>query len=284
MTIKIKERFESSISKDKGNESITRHFVLYDDNNAAITPADAYTAAAAHAKTNSSYNSLLAQSVKVDGAADAANRVYNFSVTYTAAGGLNGDDGTQATVHGILRFSTRGNSTRILQSKETTQKLFNQNLYTSTPDFKGLLNVVDGQAQGVDIIVPCLHVDCTVNIATTRVTAQWLAGFYNLTGKVNSDTLWAFPAHTLLFKGLDGSTNGSGTCSLTFSFDFMPNVTTTIAPFSQFTKNGWEYVWTYTEMHTDSATNTTQPIPRGLYVERVYDEASFSPFSFITVL
>ena len=98
MTIKIKERFESSISKDKGNESITRHFVLYDDNNAAITPSSAYTAAAAYAKTNSSYNSLLAQSVKVDGAADAANRVYNFSVTYTAAGGLNGDDGTQATV------------------------------------------------------------------------------------------------------------------------------------------------------------------------------------------
>ena len=284
MTIKIKERFGSSNNKDKGNESITRHFVLYDDGADAITTADAYTAAAAYAKTNNTYGGLTAQSVKIDSEADAANRVYNFSVTYTAAGGLNGDDGTQATVHGILRFSTRGNSTRILQSKETTQRLFNSNLYTSTPDFKGLLNVVDGQAQGVDIIVPCLHVDCTVNIATTRVTANWLATFYNLTGKVNNDALWAFPAHTLLFKGLDGSTNGSGTCSLTFSFDFMPNVTTTRAPFSQITKNGWEYVWTYTEMHTDSATNTTQPIPRGLYVERVYDEASFSPFSFITVL
>lgn len=284
MTIRINERFESEVSKDKGNESITRHFVLRDSDNAEISIADAYTEASAYAKTNKTYNGLNAQSVKIDGAADAANRAYNFSITYTPAGGFDGDDGTQANVHGILRFSTKGNSSRILQSKQTVNRLYNSNIYTSTPDFKGLINVQDGQAQGVDIVVPCLHVDCTVNVATTRVTANWLANFYNLTGKVNSDALWAFPAHTLLFRGLDGSTNGSGTCSLTFSFDFMPNVTTVVGPFSQFTKNGWEYVWTYTEQHTDSATNTTQPIPRGLYVERVYDEASFAPFNFITVL
>ena len=283
MTIKIKQRFDNAISKDKSAESITLNYVLYDDGQASITPADAYTAAAAYAKTYNTYSGLYAQSVKLDTAADAANRVYTFSVTYTPQGGLSGDDGTQATVRGVLRFSTRGHSSRIVQSKQTSSRLANTNLYTDTPDFKGLLNVQDGQAQGIDIITPCLHVDVTAQLATTRVTAQWLATYYNLTGKVNSDTLWAFPAHTLLFKGLDGSTNGSGTCSLTFSFDFQPNVTTTIAPFSQITKNGWEYVWTYTELHTDSATNTTQPIPRGLYVERVYDEASFSPFQFITV-
>lgn len=283
MTIQINERFESSISKDKGNESITRHFVLLDDNNAAITQAEAYAAANTYANTNRVYNGLKAQSVKIDASADAANRVYNFSITYTAAGGLNSDDGTQQAVQGILRFSTRGNSTRILSSKETVERVYNTNVYSACPDFKGLINVQDGQAQGVDITVPCLHVDCTVQVATSRVTSNWLATFYNLTGKVNNTSLWGFPAHTLLFRGLDGSTNGSGVCSLTFSFDFMPNVTTTIAPFTAVDKNGWEYIWVYTELHTDNDTHTTQPIPCGLYVERVYDEAAFTPFEFITV-
>ena len=115
------------------------------------------------------------------------------------------------------------------------------------------------------------------------ITTQWLAGFYALTGKVNSDVLWSFPAHTLLFRGLDGSTDGIGTCSLTFSFDFQPNVTENIDPFQVVVKNGWEYVWTYTELETDSTANLTVPKPLGLYVDQVYPETSFASFNFIHI-
>ena len=247
MAIVINPSYEADCSKDdKGKKVWTRHFVLRDDTNIEIDPDDAYAAAYTYAVTNDTYDGVTAKSVKLDAESESAGRVYRFTITYTFDGELGEEDTTGSNVVGVLRFSTKGHQSHIVSSKQTVDKLSNSNAGLVAPDFKGLINVQDGVAQGIDITTPCLHVDVTAQIPTTWVTAQWLATFYNLTGKVNSDQLWGFPAHTLLFRGLDGSTNGSGACSLTFSFDFSPNITTTVAPFSQISKNGWEYLWTYT--------------------------------------
>lgn len=284
MAIVINPNYTVDCSKDdKGNKVWTRHFVLLDSDNAAIDPDDAYAAAYSYIETNDEYDGLKAKSLAFEGEGESAGRVYQFSVKYTEDGALGSEDEQSNTVAGTLRFSTKGHTSHIISSKQTVYRQAGQGDSSNPPDFTGLMNVQDGVAQGVDITTPCLHVDVTAQIPTTWVTANWLATFYNLTGKVNSDTLWAFPAHTLLFRGLDGSTNGSGACNLTFSFDFQPNVTTSIAPFGQVSKNGWEYVWTYTELHTDTASNTTQPKPKGIYVEKVYDEVSFAAFNFIRV-
>lgn len=284
MAIVINPNFEADCAKDdKGKKVWTLNFVLRDSDNAAIDPDDAYAAAYNYAVANDTYDGLKAKSIKLEEDDESASRVYRFSIEYTIDGELGSEDTESQTVIGTLRFSTKGHSSHIVSSKQTITRLSNTNASLVAPDFKGLLNVQDGVAQGIDITTPCLHVDCTAQVPTTWVTANWLATFYNLTGKVNSDALWAFPAHTLLFRGLDGSTNGSGACNLTFSFDFQPNVETTVAPFSQIAKNGWEYLWTYTELHTDTGSNTTQPVPAGLYCERVYDEVSFSAFNFIRV-
>jgi hypothetical protein len=284
MAIVINPNFEADCSKDdKGKKVWTRHFVLYDSENAVIDPNDAYAEAYDYATANDTYDDLNAKSLKVEEDGDGAGRVYRFTITYTEDGGLGGEDPQANTVVGTLRFSTKGHSRHIISSKQTIDRQSNPSANTTAPDFRGLINVQDGVAQGIDITTPCLHVDVTAQIPTTWVTANWLAVFYGLTGKVNSDALWAFPPHTLLFRGLDGSTNGSGACNLTFSFDFQPNVETTVAPFSLFAKNGWEYLWTYTELHTDTGSNTTQPVPAGLYRERVYDEVSFSAFNFIVI-
>ena len=284
MSIIVRQEYAADCSKDdKGKKTWTLHFVLFDSAEAAIEPDDAYDAAYSYATNNKTYDGLNAKSIKVNQEDNSAGRVYRFTIDYTVDGDLGGEDTTGTTVVGTLRFSTKGHQSHIVSSKQTVDRLSNTSASLTAPDFKGLINVQDGVAQGIDITTPCLHVDMTCQVPTSWVTANWLATFYNLTGKVNSDALWGFPAHTLLFRGLDGNTNGSGACTLTFSFDFQPNITTTVAPFSQIAKNGWEYLWTYTELHTDSGSNTTQPIPAGLYRERVYDEVSFAPFQFIIV-
>ena len=268
---------------DNGIKKWTCHFILKDSEEALISPANAYTAAYGHMTSNRSFDGCKAKNLTIETGGDAAQRVWNFSIDYSTTGELGGDDGTAQTVVGTLRFSTKGGSTHINKSLQTRVKLPNQNISNAAPDFKGLINVQDNTPAGVDIQVPCLHVDVTAKLSTSRVTSNWLATYYNLTGKVNSDALWGFPAHTLIFRGVDGSTDGSGTCSLTFSFDFSPTVTSSYAPFSQVEKRGWEYLWVHNTLTTDSTAGVTVATPDGLYVEQVYEEASFSPFTFIVV-
>ena len=283
-TYTIQQSFNSECNiDDNGIKKWTLHFVLQDSTDAPIDPDDAYSAAYGYMTSNRTFDGCTAKSLTLESEGDGAQYVWNFSIEYSTIGELGGDDGTAATVVGTLRFSTKGGSTHINKSITTRTKLPNSNISNAAPDFKGLINVQDNIPAGVDIQVPCLHVDVTTKLATSRVTSNWLATYYNLTGKVNSDALWGFPAHTLLFRGVDGSTDGSGTCSLTFSFDFSPNVTSTYAPFSQTEKRGWEYLWVHNTLTTDSTAGVTVATPDGLYIEQVYEEASFSPFQFIVV-
>lgn len=268
---------------DNGIKKWTLNFTLKDSTEAQIDPDDAYSAAYGYMTSNRTFDGCSAKSVAIDEAVDGAQYVWKFSIEYSTIGELGGDDGTQQTVVGTLRFSTKGGSTHINKSLQTRVKMPNQNISNAAPDFKGLINVQNNIPAGVDIQVPALHVDVTAKLATSRVTSNWLATYYNLTGKVNSDALWGFPAHTLIFRGVDGSTDGSGTCSLTFSFDFSPNVTSTYAPFSQTEKRGWEYIWVHNTLTEDSTAGVTVATPDGLYVEQVYEEASFAPFNFIVV-
>lgn len=281
MAIVIEDTFSAQCDDDdSGNKIWTLNFNVRDDANAQIDPDDAYDAAYAYAKAHNSFDGLTAKSLQLQEEGQGAGRVYRLSIRYTKNGGLGDDDSQQQTVYGTLRFSTKGGSSHINKSiAQTKYDALNKN----APVFNGLINVQNGVAAGVDIQTPVLHIDVTCKLPTAMITTQWLAGFYALTGKVNSDVLWSFPAHTLLFRGLDGSTDGIGTCSLTFSFDFQPNVQENIDPFQLVIKNGWEYVWTYTELETDTTSNLTVPKPLGLYVDQVYPETSFASFSFITI-
>lgn len=280
MAIVIEDTYTAQCDDDdSGNKIWTRNFVLRDGDNAQIDPSDAYDAAYTYAKAHKSFDGLTAKSLQITEVDGGAGRVYRFSIKYTKNGGL-GENETTQIVYGTLRFSTKGGSSHINKSiAQTKYDALNKN----APVFNGLINVQNGVAAGVDIQTPVLHIDVTCKLPTEMITTQWLASFYALTGKVNSNVLWSFPAHTLLFRGLDGSTDGVGTCSLTFSFDFQPNVTENIDPFQVVVKNGWEYVWTYTELETDSTSNTTVPKPLGLYVDQVYPEVSFAPFNFIHI-
>lgn len=283
MTIVIQDTYKAQCDKDdNGNKTWTLNFTLQDDNEAGIDPEDAYAAAYAYAVANKDFDDLTAKSIQLEEEEEGAGRVYRLSIKYTINGDLGSEEESGQTVYGTLRFSTKGGSSHINHSLSTTGTYRPRN-GDAPPNFSGLINVQNGTPAGVDIQTPVLHIDVTCKLPTALITPQWLATFYSLTGKVNSNALWSYPAHTLLFRGLDGSTDGSGTCNLTFSFDFQPNTSDEVDPFDVITKNGWEYVWVYSELKTDATSNTTVPKPIGLYVEQVYPEESFAPFNFIQI-
>lgn len=281
MATKIEVKPGATCTKDDtGVKTWTRKFNLYDDSGSVINTATAYASAYNYVKSNKTFDGLHAKSISFEELSEGAQRVHTFSVTYTVNGDLGEEDDT-TNIRGTLRFSTKGGSSHINHSLGTTA--YQSRDVDSAPDYQGLINVVNGQAQGVDIQTPALHLDVTAKIPTALVTPAWLSNFYNLTACVNSTALWGFPAGTLIFRGLDGGTDGQGTCNLTFSFDYHPNFTGNIDPFDSVTKGGWDYAWVSTKLQTDSLTSTTVPKPVCMYVEQVYKEVSFSPFSFITI-
>ncbi|MBQ3349727.1 MAG: hypothetical protein IJG38_04960 [Thermoguttaceae bacterium] len=283
MAIVIQPTFTSQCDiDDSGKKVWTRNFVLKDDGDSPITPEAAWAAAENYAKANKDFDDVHAKSVQLQEESEGASRVYRFTIKYTIDGDLGGDDSGGQIVYGTLRFSTKGGSSHINNSISTNGTYTSRLVSEGAPNFHGLINVQNGVAAGVDIQTPVLHIDVTCKMPTALI-AQRISTFYNLTGKVNSDALWGYPAHTLLFRGLDGNTDGVGTCSLTFSFDFQPNITDQIDPFESVSKKGWEYAWVYSELKTDNTTNTTIPQPVGLYIEQVYPETSFQPFQFIHI-
>lgn len=279
----ISETDESNINYDDTvGEKRTIAYRLVTES--AITFPEAWLLAYAHAETNNQIGTLYAKSINFRELRGSARTVFDFNVTYEKDGTIgNMPIETLQNIKGTLNFSTKGGTTRMTQSKETLQQLGNVDLGVAAPNFKGLINYNGGIAQGVDVRSPVLHLSLATKIPSSFLTQQFLATFYTITGCTNSAAKWGFPAKCLLFCGVDGSTDGQGTASISFEFDYMPPYSGEIQPFngSTINKNGWDYIWTYFEQR--SVSGKTQAVPIGLYVERVYDYVSFDCFNFIQI-
>jgi len=283
MAYYISQTDESHIDfDDTEGEKRTVAYRLVSDT--VLTFPAAWLLAYDHVEDNNKIGSLVAQSIGFRELKGSAGNVFDFSVTYTKDGTIgNLPSGTLQNIKGTLNFSTKGGSVKMTQSKETLQRIGNVDLGVAAPNFKGLINYNGGIAQGVDVKSPILHLSLATKIPSVFLTQQFLATFYTITGCTNSAAKWGFPAKSLLFCGVDGSTDGQGTASISFEFDYSPPYSGEIQPFNGTTinKGGWDYMWTYFEQR--SVSGKTQAVPVGLYVERVYDSVSFDCFNFIQI-
>lgn len=283
MAYYISQTDESHIDyDDTDGEKRTIAYRLVSD--AVLTFPAAWLLAYDHVEDNNKIGSLIAQSIGFRELKGSAGNVFDFNVTYTKDGTIgNLPSGTLQNIKGTLNFSTKGGSVKMTQSKETLQRIGNVDLGVPAPNFRGLINYNGGIAQGVDVKSPILHLSLATKIPSVFLTQQFLATFYTITGCTNSAAKWGFPAKSLLFCGVDGSTDGQGTASISFEFDYSPPYSGEIQPFNGTTinKGGWDYMWTYFEQR--SVSGKTQAVPVGLYVERVYDSVSFDCFNFIQI-
>jgi len=181
------------------------------------------------------------------------------------------DTGNEPT----FSFDTTGGTQHITQSKQNISKTAASG---AAPDFKGAIGVTSNGVEGVDITVPVYAFTYTYYLEPEMVTQSFRAQIFNLTGKVNSGSFRGFAAGEVLFLGATGSVRRGEKWEITFRFAASQNRTNiTIGDITVPSKKGWEYLWVkYAEQEDEEAKTLVQQ-PVAAYVERVYDEADFSP-------
>jgi hypothetical protein len=129
---------------------------------------------------------------------------------------------------------------------------------------------------GVDIIAPAFQFGFTKYVSFATVNNAYKANLANLTGKTNSDTFEGFAAGEVLFLGASGTVRGNDAdWEISFSFSQQPNRTNiTVGDISGISKKGWEYLWVRSRTVTRNELTVQEPV--AVYVEKVYDSASFA--------
>jgi hypothetical protein len=129
----------------------------------------------------------------------------------------------------------------------------------------------------VDITVPVYNFTETHYLPDSQVTMGYRGDLFRLTGKVNNASFKGLDAGECLFLGASGSKRGSDDWEITFRFAASPNKTgLTIGDIINIDKKGWEYLWVRYADAEDPASNTLVKQPVAAYVEKVYEDGSFS--------
>ena len=195
--------------------------------------------------------------------------------------------------------STQNGNATIKRSKKTVDwgpkafkhmfDPFNKNV--PVPNFKGAINVVNGEANGVSITIPKWTHNVKINYRGDLLPPDYFAALHRMTGTVNNAPIWFFQKGEVLFMGADWTTkyerdhlgNLVQWFTFTFYFEAEPNVDVEVADGNireTVHKEGQQYIWTYFEPKKDDDAKAIIPRPDTIYVEQVYDYADFSFFGF----
>lgn len=219
------------------------------------------------------------KSVSIDGKGETWGQVFDVTGRYSVE---ESEEPTWAT----LTFSTRGGREKKIHAFATTA--YPAHGETRAPDFHHGIGFNNNVFQGVDVVVPHLGFSVDVDLPSTQFNDAMFSFFHRLTGSANAQPLWIFGKGELLFNGLSGNSYRKKNrlnvyelwFKLSFEFEAQPTVTGgTIPPFTNVTKEGWQYFWTFHQDAKDSTSNITVPRPVAAYVETVYPYADFSWFS-----
>lgn len=179
-------------------------------------------------------------------------------------------------------------------TRHITQSLSTWNSYPeNAPHLLGAIGFDGQQIQGVDIAAVRFDFTLTKHLAADELTTAYIASVYALTGKVNNDVVrvrvlipgssvyldQTYQPGELLFRGASGGFRGDrGDIELVLQFSASPNATSlTVGWITDIEKDGWDYLWVLYEEGVSENAYIKQP--RAVYVERVYERASFAPLN-----
>ncbi len=150
------------------------------------------------------------------------------------------------------------------------------------------IDVKDGEAQGIEVVVPALSFNISQKFEGKTITLPWLRQICLATGTVNADRFLGFEPGEVLFMGPSGSQPfafmSDGTVNFAereveFKFTVSPNLTNLkIDVIEGIEKAGHDYLWIEYRKTKDSDSNakgiTARPL--GVYVAQVYRRIPFS--------
>jgi len=270
MPTSLTEKYDSrKVTTDPDGDAQSAEFVytltgVADENSARILATNS---------TASTYGDLIRKSITLEpvhiNTADLGACIWEITVQYGEREEPESGDPS------VFSFDTGGGTQHITQSLGTIGS------YAATgtaPDFKGAVGVTHDNVEGVDITVPVYSFSETHYLTAAQVTAAYKGTLFNLTGKVNNASFRGLAAGECLFLGASGSQRGPGEdWEITFKFAGSPNRTgITVGPITGIAKKGWEYLWVRYADTEDAASNTLVKQPVAAYVEKVYEDGSFS--------
>ena len=196
--------------------------------------------------------------------------VYEKPQTTSSSGGSGSSSGGGSGSEGGSSFSFEtGGGTRHLTVSRSTSKY-----PSSAPDYGGAIGVdADGTVHGVDVTMPALTF--TINKVYSSFSSNDITTLASYTGKVNSGAFQGFAAGEVLFLGASGGRRSDGKWEISYKFSVSPNQSGfSVGSISVGSKKGWDYAWVryQDEVSGDAVVRK----PAAVYVESVYESASFS--------
>ena len=155
--------------------------------------------------------------------------------------------------------------------------------YDTAPNFEGGIKVTNAETgkpvgEFVDphaLAQEVITVDQSVK--TSLITNSWLANIREKLFIVNNTAFRGFNAGEACFFGLNGTVDVQETYSdLSWEFGIRRNLSNvSIGKFSNITKKGWHYAWTYSEKR-DGTNGVPVDTPIAIYIEQIFHEETLS--------
>jgi hypothetical protein len=175
----------------------------------------------------------------------------------------------------VFSFDTTGGTHRLYTALERTSYKAAANSNTPT-DHKKSINVRDGKAEGVDIIIPALKFTLKKRIPRDDITEEYVKLLARMTGTTNDDTYRDYERGELLFAGATGQQGTKSDPEVLFNFIASENLEDqSFGDIPGVDKKGHEYLWPEFEKTDDTAANRPAVRTEFIHVDRVYREFDF---------
>jgi len=180
-----------------------------------------------------------------------------------------------ATGDSFFSFDTSGGTQHITVSRQTVGAF---GTGANVNDYGKAVGWENDSIQGTDITVPVYTWAETHYLPDSIVTLGYRGSLFALTGRTNNASFKGMAAGECLFLGAAGSQRGSGEdWEINFRFAGSPNATgLSIGSITGIAKKGWEYLWVAYDKQENGTLKKIVPVPKQVYVERVYEEGDFS--------
>lgn len=262
MAVRVKGLGGRSGSVDSSRATHTLLYDAWDSSNRWPDIADLYAAVAAVAPAF--FNEVPLSSITWD--EDDENGHTVFTVLYSSA------EAPQSLL--TIGFDTTGGTVRARASKSTTSYPVTGR---TAPDYKGAIEVADGEPQGVDITIPALKLIFTYKWPKGTFDLAAVRQLARMTGKTNNAPFYGFQQGELLFLGVSGQIDITIPTDVSYNFAASENATLSIGSWiTGIAKKGHQHLWVSFEDTEDGAAKKLVQRPLAAYVETVYNEADFS--------
>ena len=173
-----------------------------------------------------------------------------------------------------------GHQQQVRQSKSTVHTYGSK-----VPDTKKAIGWDGRTVHGCSIYVPQRTWTESVEIPMSQYTFDYEDAVDALQQKpVNSGSFRGWDPGEVLFLGMQAQLSTQNPDFVSASFDFSAQWNNssangnllTIGSLTGIEKNGWDYLWVIYTPQTDGTAQVLVPVPKNVFVERVYDYGDFS--------